>query len=73
MDSLVDGCHVMSSCESLVVGGRWESDCSFFNGCHPWFCCGTVQDLNTTMYITRSNHPRRESLELLPKTFVDED
>ena len=66
---------VMSSCESLVVGGRWESDCSFFNGCHPWFCCGTVQDLNTTMYITRSNitlsRAERDTLELLPKTFED--
>jgi hypothetical protein len=27
----------------------WESDCSFFDGCHPWFCCGTVQSVNTTM------------------------
>ena len=36
----------------------WESDCSFFNGCHPWFCCGAVQDLNTTMQHWESSYGR---------------
>ena len=26
-----------------------ESDCSIFGGCHPWFCCGTVQTLEQSM------------------------
>ena len=34
-------------------GGKFwksaESDCSIFGGCHPWFCCGTVQTLAQSM------------------------
>ena len=36
----------------------WESDCSFFDGCHPWFCCGKVQDINTTMSHWESSYGR---------------
>jgi len=42
----------------------WESSCSFFNGCHPWFCCGTVPSREQAMLLFDSTWGRGSNLIL---------
>lgn len=42
----------------------WEESCSFFDGCHPWFCCGTVPTPTQAMTLWESTWGRGANLIL---------
>lgn len=42
----------------------WESSCSFFDGCHPWFCCGTVPSPDQAMQLWDATWGRGSNLIL---------
>eukprot|EP00037_Helgoeca_nana_P019333 m.188248 g.188248 ORF g.188248 m.188248 type:complete len:421 (+) comp24818_c0_seq1:2167-3429(+) len=42
----------------------WEADCSFFDGCHPWFCCGTVPTHDEAVLLWDSTWGRGATLIL---------